>query len=87
MVSKCIAPIYDRGRGSYIGATHRTTVYHTIYAIVYGLRISGQISPGLLATGAFYFSLRLSSVFGLFLGLVYYCDDGEWRNEYLCLQR
>ena len=74
----------DRGRGSYIGATHRTTVYHTI---VYRLWISVQIFPGLLATGVFYFSLLLSSVFGLFLDLVYYWDDGEWRNEYLCPPR
>ena len=69
----------DRGRGLYIGAIHRITVVHTIYTIVYGLRFSVQISPGLLATGAFYFSLRLPRVFGLFLGLIYYCDDGEWR--------
>ena len=37
----------DRGRGSYIGAIHRITVVHTIYTIVYGLRFSVQISPGL----------------------------------------
>ena len=60
------------------------TVVHTIYTIVYGLRFSVQISPGLLSTGTFYFSLRLPRVFGLFLDLVYYCDEGEWRNEYLC---
>ena len=57
---------------------------HTIYTIVYGLQFSVQISPRQLVTGAFYFSLRLPRVIGLFLDLVYYCDDGEWRTEYLC---
>ena len=58
--------------GRILAKKYCKAVVHMIYnTIVFVLRFSVQISPRLLATVAFYFSLLLPRVFRLLIGLVY----------------